>query len=108
MDSTGGRASTMAVKERMQWVLYGLIAGLLIGLVLGWVFSGIIGTAVKMLIVAALLVPAWFAWKFWRSTKEDEAAAKAAREAAYEAVDAIEAQGKLVHEDEVVAEVRER
>ncbi|MFM9107388.1 MAG: hypothetical protein ACKOWF_11900 [Chloroflexota bacterium] len=108
MDATNGRASTITVKERMQWVFYGLLAGLLIGLVLGWVYSGIIGTAVKMVIVAALLIPVWFAWKFWRSTKEDEAAAQAARQAAYEAVDAIEAQGKLVHEDEAVAEVRER
>jgi uncharacterized membrane protein len=98
----------MMVKERMQWVIYGLIAGLLIGLVLGWLFSGIIGTAVKMLIVAALLVPIYFAWKFWRSTKDDEEAARAAREAAMEAVDAIDAQGKLVHEGEVVTEVRER
>jgi predicted lipid-binding transport protein (Tim44 family) len=110
MDGTYGRASAMTVKERLQWVLYGLIAGLLIGLVLGWIFSGIIGTAVKMVIVAALLVPVFFAWRFWRSTQEDERAAAAAREAAVEAVDAIEARGKIVHEevDVNVVDVRER
>jgi hypothetical protein len=108
MDGSVGRASAMTVKERMQWVLYGLIAGLLIGLVLGWLFSGIIGTAIKMLVVAALLVPIYFAWKFWRSTKDDEEAAQAARNAAMEAIDAIDAQGKLVHEGETIVEVRER
>lgn len=108
MDAGMGRASTMTVKERMQWVLYGLIAGLLIGVVLGWLFSGIIGTAIRMIVLAALLVPVYFAWRFWRSTKEDEAAAQAAREAATEAVEAIEAQGRLIHDGEAVADVRER
>ncbi|MGI9254187.1 MAG: hypothetical protein ACR2J8_10595 [Thermomicrobiales bacterium] len=101
-----GTASAMTVKERMQWVVYGMIAGLLIGLVLGWLFSGIIGTAIKMLVVAALLVPVYFAWRFWKSTKDDQKAAQAAREAAAEAVEAIEAQGKLVHEGEVVIDTR--
>ena len=108
MSQVYGRASTITVKERLQWVFYGLIAGLLIGLALGWIFSGLIGTLVKMAIVAALLVPLYFAWRFWRSTKEDDRAEQAAREAAVEAVEAIEAQGRVLHQQADVIDVRQR
>ena len=95
----------MTVKERLQWMGYGLIAGLLIGLILGWLFRDVISTGVKMLILAALLVPLFFAIRFWHRTTTDE---RDARTRTVASTEAIETQGGVVTERVEVIEAGER
>jgi uncharacterized membrane protein YfcA len=72
MDAT--RAGTGFVRQRLQWTVYGFIAGILIGLVLGWLFHGIITAAFNFLLVAALLVPFILAFLFWRKVQSERRA----------------------------------
>jgi len=106
MDVNPNTVPMMTVKERLQWMGYGLIAGLLIGLILGWLFRDVISTGVKMLILAALLVPLFFAIRFWHRTTTDERDARSGRTVA--AADAIETQGGVVTERVEVIDAGER
>ncbi len=69
MDAMGTGASY--VRQRLQWTVYGFIAGILIGMVLGWLFHNIIGAAFTFLIVAALLIPFVLAFLFWRKVQDE-------------------------------------
>jgi Flp pilus assembly protein TadB len=65
---------TSFVRQRLQWTIYGFIAGILIGLVLGWLFHGVLTAAFNFLLVAALLVPFVLAFLFWRKVKSERQA----------------------------------
>ena len=65
--------AAVPIMDRIRLISYGLLAGLLIGAVMGWMFHGVIGTLVRLFIVALLLVPAVLAFLFWqRITRKDE------------------------------------
>ena len=60
------RGSMSLVRDRFQWGSYGFVAGIVLGLILGWLFHGVVGTVLRLLLVALLLVPLFAAFLIWR------------------------------------------
>lgn len=54
------------VRDRFQWVSYGLVAGLILGIILGWLFHGVFSQVFRFALVALLLVPLVGAFLLWR------------------------------------------
>lgn len=72
MDAMGTGGSF--VRQRLQWTIYGFIAGILIGMVLGWLFHGVLTATFNFLLVAALLIPFILAFLFWRKVQDERRA----------------------------------
>jgi uncharacterized membrane protein YfcA len=51
---------------------YVFLAGLVIGIILGWVFQGIIGTLVRLAIVAIVVIAALYILNLWRRSKSPD------------------------------------
>ena len=54
------------ISDRIRLIGYGLLAGIVVGALFGWMFHGVIGTIVRLFVVALLLVPAVLAFLFWQ------------------------------------------
>lgn len=58
--------SVFMIRDRFQWLSYGFIPGLVTGVILGWLFHGVVGTILRFVLVALLLVPFVVAFIVWR------------------------------------------
>lgn len=48
---------------------YVFLAGLVIGIILGWVFQGIVGTLVRLALLAILVAGAIYLFTLWRRSR---------------------------------------
>lgn len=70
MDTTPIEGSL--VKERLTWLGYGLLTGMIIGVLVGWLWHGVIGSAVRIILIAILITPFIVAFVFYAKSKEAE------------------------------------
>jgi predicted lipid-binding transport protein (Tim44 family) len=54
--------------------LYYFMAGLLLGLVLGWMFHGVIGLAIRLLVLVVVVAVLYFVYTLWRRTQPPRSA----------------------------------
>lgn len=49
--------------------LYLFLGGLVLGLLLGWFFHGVIGFALRLLVIAAIIALAFVVFNYWRRSR---------------------------------------
>ncbi len=49
---------------------YIFVAGLVVGIVLGWIFQGVIGTLIRLAIVAIVVIAAFYFFNLWRKSQQ--------------------------------------
>ena len=64
------------VKERLTWLGYGLITGIIIGVLVGWLWHGVIGSALRVILIVLLITPFVVAYVFYLRSKDAEPTAQ--------------------------------